>query len=218
MLPPTTHDLEVEILPGGPVHFLDRPERDIRSMPEKPMTVASDWEEPLPGYSGLWCCGLNESLAEALIERTNDPSDVRLREMTHDLERFSSSGRLAEWKAGRDLVCLRDATGTLLGVIWVAKKPMPERDDYFDPELVRRRGPRTTWAIRTYGVARGHGVAAGFSELALDRLLRNRPEGRSLWYQTKAENAAARALGQRLGFFEASGEAEGAVVGMRLAP
>lgn len=182
------------------------------------MVVASSEKEALPGYPGLWCGGLDEGLAELLIERTLDPHDRRLREMTHDLSRFSTSGRLAKWRPGRDLVCLQDAAGSLLGVIWVARKAMPERDDYFDPELIRWRGPRLTWAIRTYGVARGHGIATVFSEYALDRLLRNRPEGCSLWYQTKAENMAARALGERLGFFEASGEAGGTVVGVRFAP
>lgn len=181
------------------------------------MALTLGRDETLPGYPGLWCRELDDELADALIERTLDPRDVRLREMTRDLSRFSSSGRVAEWLPGRDLVCLQDAGRALLGVIWVARKAMPARDDYFDPELVRRRGPRTTWAIRTYGEARGHGVAVAFSEYALDRLLRERPEGPSLWYQTKAENAAARALGARLGFFEASGEAGGTVIGIRFA-
>lgn len=174
-------------------------------------------KEALPGYPGLLCCGLSEDLVTALVARTLDPADVRLREMTRDLSRFSSSGRLAEWRAGRDLVCLCDQVGSLLGVIWVAKKSMPERGDYFDPDLIRRRGPHTTWAIRTYGPTRGHGVATAFSEYALDRLLRDRPEGRSLWYQTKAANTAARALGERLSFSEVSGEAGGTVVGVRFA-
>ncbi|MET0304833.1 MAG: hypothetical protein ABW196_01220 [Solirubrobacterales bacterium] len=172
--------------------------------------------EPLPGYGGLWCGALDQTLAEALIERTLDPHDVRLREMTHDLERFSSSGQLAEWSPGRDLICLHDAAKSLLGVLWVAAKRMPERDDYFDPELMRR-GPRITLALRTYGVARGHGMALAFTEYGLDRLLRDRPEGRSLWYETKAVNTAARALAKRLGFSEASGEAGGTVVGVRFA-
>lgn len=170
----------------------------------------------LPGYPGLWCeSGLDETLAKKLIARTLDPRDVRLREMTHDLSRFSSSGRLAHWQAGRDLVCLQDGAGSLLGIIWVARKAMPTREDYVDPALVRRRGPRLTWAIRTYGSARGHGLAQAFSEHALDRLLHGRPEGRSLWYETKAANAAARSLGLSLGFIEASGEAGGTVVGIR---
>jgi GNAT superfamily N-acetyltransferase len=174
--------------------------------------------ETLPGHPDLRCCGLSEDLVESLIERTLDPADVRLREMTRDLSRFSSGGQLAEWRPGHDLVCLKDAAGELVGVIWVVRKEMPARSDYFDPQLIRERGPRLTWAIRTYGAARGHGIAYAFSEYALERLLRDRPEGRSLWYQTKAENSAARALGQRLGFFEASGDADGTVIGVRFSP
>jgi GNAT superfamily N-acetyltransferase len=169
----------------------------------------------LPGHPGLWCSGLDERLAEALIARTLDPSDVRLREMTHDLSRFSSAGELAQWRPGHDLVCLQDDAGTLLGVTWIAKKAMPARDDYFDPELMRR-GPRLTVAIRTYGEARGHGLAEAFVRHALERLLRDRPEGRSLWFQTKATNAAVRRLAWKMGFVEASGEEGGTVVGIRL--
>lgn len=171
----------------------------------------------LPGHPGLWCSSLDEQLAELLIERTLDPHDVRLREMTHDLSRFSSEGQLEQWRPGRDLVCLQDDGGSLLGVIWVAEKRMPERRDYFDPELIRRRGPRLTFAIRTYGAARGHGLAKAFSEYSLDRLFRDRPRPHGVWYQTKAANMAARHLGDTLGFFEASGEEGGTVVGVRLA-
>ncbi|HEU5142592.1 MAG TPA: hypothetical protein VFU04_05485 [Solirubrobacterales bacterium] len=170
---------------------------------------------PLPGHAGLWCSGLDDRLAEALIARTLDPSDVRLREMTHDLSRFSSAGQLERWQPGRDLICLQDGAGSLLGIVWVAAKAMPERDDYFDPELMRRRAPRLTLAVRTYGEARGHGLAEAFLGNALNRLLRDRPEGRSLWYETKAANAAVRKLGRNMGFFEASGEEGGTVIGVR---
>jgi len=174
-------------------------------------------ESMLPGYPGLWCSGLDERLAELLIARTLDRTDVRLREMTHDLSRFSSSRQLERWHPGRDLVCLQDGERSLLGVIWVAEKQIPERCDYVDPELIRRRAPHWTWAIRTYGIARGHGLAKSFSEYALERLLRDRPRPHALWYQTKASNAAARHLGSTLGFFEASGEEGGTVIGVRLA-
>lgn len=171
--------------------------------------------KPLSGHRGLWCRrGLDDDLAEQLIARTLDPDDVRLREMTHDLSRFSSNGRLARWRPGRDLVCLQDAADVLLGIVWVARKPMPERDDYFDPEQALH-GPPFTWAIRTYGEARGHGLAYAFSEHALDALLSDRPEGPAVWYETKAANTAARRLGATLGFSEVSGEADGTVVGVR---
>jgi GNAT superfamily N-acetyltransferase len=179
--------------------------------------IADTGKSVLPGHPGLWCSGLDERLAEQLIERTLDRDDRRLREMTHDLSRFSSGGQLERWRPGRDLVCLQDAAGSLLGVVWVAEKQLPERHDYFDPELVRRRGPRLTWAIRTYGEARGHGLAKSFSEYAHARLLRDRPRPHGLWYQTKATNTAARHLGITLGFFEASGEEGGTVIGIRLA-
>jgi hypothetical protein len=164
----------------------------------------------------LSCAELDEELAVALIERTLDPGDVRLREMTRDLGRFSSSGQLDRWKPGRDLICLQDDAGSLLGVLWVASKPLPERDDYLDPELLRQREPRLTCAIRTYGRARGRGLLTKrFAEHALEELLRRRSEPLSVWYETKAANTGARALGRQLGFFEASGEAGGTVVGVR---
>jgi hypothetical protein len=186
------------------------------SLAANDLGIGETGKEALPGHPGLWCSGLDERLAKQLIERTLDRDDVRLREMTHDLSRFSSSRQLERWRPGRDLVCLQDDAGSLLGVFWVAEKPMPERSDYLDPELVRQRGPRLTCAIRTYGPTRGHGLAKAFSEYSLERLLRDRPRPHGVWYETKAANVAARHLGISVGFFEASGEEGGAVVGMRL--
>jgi hypothetical protein len=173
-------------------------------------------KSPLPGFPGLWCSGLDEHLAGLLIERTLDRDDVRLREMTHDLSRFSSSGQLERWRPGRDLVCLQDGESSLLGVFWIAEKRMPERRDYHDPELIRRCGPRITVAIRTYGEARGHGLAKAFAVYSLTHLFRDRPRPHGAWYETKAANAAVRRLSDAVGFSEVSGEEGGTVVGMRI--
>jgi len=170
----------------------------------------------LSDHPGFHCCELDEELAEALIARTLDPADVRLREMTRDLTRFSSRGQLARWRPGRDLVCLRSDAGGLSGVFWVVDKPLPERNDYFEPDAMRERAPRLTCAIRTYGAARGRGLLTkAFAERALEELLRRRGGSPSIWYQTKAENLEARALGRQLGFFEASAEDDGTVIGVR---
>jgi hypothetical protein len=168
----------------------------------------------LVGYPGLRCVPLDDELADQLVTRTLDPADANLRDMTSDMKRFSSRERLDRWNRNRRLLCLVDPSRSLLGVVWVGRKPMPDRDDYFDPELIRLRGPQTTWAIRLYGSARRHGLAAAFSDQAL-AALSDRPGRLPLWYQTKSDNAAARALGDRLGFLEASGEADGTVVGVR---
>lgn len=171
----------------------------------------------LPGHPGFSCTELDEHLAEALIARTLDSSDLRLREMTRDLARFSSSGQLAEWRPGRDLICLEDEARSLLGIVWVTDKPLPERDDYFDLASLREQRPSVTGAIRTYGRARGRGVLTMiFAKYALEALLRRRPEPTSLWYETRAHNLGARALGRQLGFSEVSGEAGGRVVGVRI--
>lgn len=170
---------------------------------------------PVPGHPGFWCTELDESLAKSLIERTLDPEDVRLREMTRDLARFASSGRLEQWRPGRDLLCLVDDAGSLHGFGWLAEKPLPKRDDYFDPEQLRREDPRLTCAIRTYGETRGRGLLTkAFAECALDILLRRRTHG-PIWFETKARNAMARALGRQLGFAEVSGEEGGTVIGLR---
>lgn len=167
------------------------------------------------GFAGYRCRRLDEGLADALIARTLDPGDARLREMTRDLERFSSRGQLDQWRPGRDLLCLEDEEGSLQGVLWVADKPLPERDDWREPRRVREIAPRVTCAIRTYGAARGRGLLTrAFAETALAELLRSRG-ALAVWYQTKAANHGARALGRQLGFFEASGEAGGTVVGIR---
>ena len=174
---------------------------------------------PLPGHPGFSCSELDGRLARQLIERTLDSSDLRLREMTRDLARFSSQGQLTQWRPGRDLLCLTDDAGSLRGLIWIADKPLPERDDYFDLELMRRCNPRITVAIRTYGVVRGRGVLTkDFADFARGTLLRKHPEPGPVWFETKALNTAARALGKQTEFVEVSGEAGGTVVGVRFRP
>jgi hypothetical protein len=174
---------------------------------------------PLPGHPGFWCSDLDDDLARALIARTHNADDVTLREMTRDLARFASEERLAQWRPARDLVCLQDDAGSLLGFGWVVDKPLPERDDYFDPELVRECDPRLTCAIRTYGPARGRGLLTKHFAVYAGEVIFARREGRNdpIWFETKADNLAARALGRQLGFVEMSGEAGGTVVGIRFA-
>lgn len=171
---------------------------------------------PLPGHPGYWYGGLDDRLADALIERTLDADDVRLREMTRDLGRFATRGQLDRWLPGHDLLILQDGSGAFLGLFWVVDKPLPAREDYLNPALLRRLDPRITCAIRTYGVARGHGILTkAFAERALNRLLDRRGDPDAVWYETKSENLAARALGRQLGFIEVSGDADGRVVGVR---
>ena len=172
---------------------------------------------PLPGQPGFFCGELDHDLAESLVTRTLDSDDIRLREMTRDLTRFSSKDQLAAWRPGRDLLCLHDQAHSLLGLVWVADKPLPRRDDYFDAELLQRCNPRLTCAVRTYGTARGHGILTKeFTQYALGELLRRRAEHSTVWYETKSHNLAARALGRQLGFFEASGDSGQTVVGVRI--
>lgn len=188
-------------------------------MPPKEITGASvsAGGMPIPGHPGFWCTELDDELAGSLIERTLDSDDVRLREMTRDLARFSSQGELARWKPGRALLCLQDDRGTLLGIAWLADKPAPRRDDYLDAQMMREHDPRVTCAIRTYGAARGRGfLTQAFAKCALEELLRRRAEPTAIWYETKAGNGWARALARQMGFLEASGEAGGTVVGVRL--
>lgn len=184
-------------------------------MKQRPPHVPAE-ARPIPEHPGFWCAELNDDLAESLIERTLDREDVRLREMTRDLGRFSSMGQLEGWRPGRDLLCLQDDGGLLLGVVWVADKPLPQRDDYFESERLREQAPTLTCAIRTYGPARGRGLLTkAFAEHALEELLRRRGGSQPIWYQTKAQNQEARSLGHQLGFFEVSGEADGTVIGIR---
>lgn len=177
--------------------------------------VAEPASVPLPGHPGFWCCELDDELAQALIARTLDSSDVRLREMTRDLARFSNAGQLASWKPGRDLLCLVDDRRSLLGIQWIADKPLPRREDYSDPELLRDPAPGMTIAIRTYGPARGRGVLTkDFADFSRNKLLDRRGRPGAVWFETKAHNQAARALGKQAGFVEVSGEAGGTVVGV----
>lgn len=193
--------------------------RSIGAMIDQAESNVEPKSEPLPGHPGFWCSELDDRLAQLLIARTLDSSDLRLREMTRDLARFSSEGQLARWRPGRDLLCLADDEGSLLGLTWIADKPVPERDDYLDPELMRRCDPQITGAIRTYGVVRGRGVLTkDFADFSRRKLLRGHPAPGPVWFETKARNTAARALARQTGFVEVSGEAGGTVVGVRFRP
>jgi len=173
----------------------------------------------VPGHPGFFCCELDDELARALIARTLDSRDVRLREMTRDLDRFSSVGRLAAWRPGRDLHCLVDEGGSLVGLQWIADKPLPERDDYLDPPMLRRFDPRITVAIRAYGPVRGRGILTkDFGDFSRHILLDRRGWPGPVWFETKAHNRAARALAKQAGFVEVSGEEGGTVVGVLFDP
>jgi hypothetical protein len=191
--------------------------RNISSIPAPGASIPAPGSEPVGGHPGFRCAELNDRLVALLIERTHDPDDIRLREMTRDLARFSSEGNLAEWQPGRDLLCLEGEDGSLAGLAWIAEKPLPERDDYFDPGRLRELDPQLTCAIRTYGPARGRGLLTkAFAEHSTARLLRKRPKPVCIWYETKAANVWARALAKQMGFVEMSGDATGTVVGLRV--
>jgi len=170
----------------------------------------------LPSHPELRCAPLSDDLADMLVARTRNNADLHLRDMTSDLDRFSSSERIAEWRRARKVLCLLDRSASLIGIVWVGAKPLPRRNDYVDPRLMHRERAWTTFAIRLYDDARGKGLSFDFAEHALGILLADQ-RSQSLWYQTRADNLAARSLGERMGFFEASGEAGGTVVGVRFA-
>lgn len=171
---------------------------------------------PLPGHPDYHCSPLTDAVADKLVARTLDPADERLRAMTHDASRFSCREQIERWRRGaRETICLIDSRDDLAGIFWVTEKSPPERDDYFDPDLIRRHAPSITVAIRLYGSARGHGLAKAFIEHSLEVLLRHRVPPPSLWYETRANNIAIRVLATQLGFEEVSGDTCGTVIGMR---
>jgi len=85
--------------------------------------------------------------------------------------------------------------------------------------MLRRVEPRITVAIRTYGAARGRGaLTKDFADFSRDGLIHRRESPGPIWFETKARNSAARALGRQTKFVEVSGEAGGTVVGVRFRP
>jgi hypothetical protein len=190
----------------------------VETISDTPPVGVTQGSVPIPGHPGYWCGDLNERLAEALIARTLDAENAHLREMTRDLARFSSAGQLERWRPGRDMLCLQDENGTLAGVGWIADKPLPERDDYFDPERMLELNPRITCAVRTYGSTHGRGLLTkAFAEYSLEALLRRRQEEASpVWIEPKSANVAARALARQLGFEEVSRDASERVIGLRV--
>jgi hypothetical protein len=174
-----------------------------------------DGPTALPDHPGYWCNPLDDDYAEQLIERTLDRHDEQLRIMTRDHLRFSTHDQLEHWLRGdHSALCLQDVSGTLFGILWIGPKLMPVRDDYLDPRFSRGEGPDVTLAIRLYGAARGRHMSLAFAEHAIERLVACGSASNGLWFETRVENRATRALAAHYGFKEVSGESGGRVVGV----
>lgn len=126
--------------------------------------------------------GTTEKQIGQLINFAN--TDPEVRRFTSDPKRFRDRKAFDRWrKKGRVIYTLTDENDDLLGIIWLGKKEIPQRDftENFDPQDYK-----VTFGIRIYGAARGKGLARPFMAETFNHFS---PKG--VWLETSGENIAA---------------------------
>ena len=87
-------------------------------------------------------------------------NDSQIIRYTSDKKRFKNIKSFEKWSSkDRTIYTLVDKNGDLSGLIWFGKKSIPAKKFTKD---VESKDYGFTFAIRTYGAARGTGYAAGF--------------------------------------------------------
>lgn len=134
--------------------------------------------------------GIKYDQVDQLVEfaRTDDA----VRKNTSDPKRFANRESYMDWLGnGKKIYTLSDAQGDLKGLIWFGMKDMPTN------KVEGLRYP-FTFAIRTYGDARGNGFAGAFAEEAIEDFRGANDDG--IWLEVSADNEPAIKLDNRLGF------------------
>lgn len=127
--------------------------------------------------------GITEKQIEQLINFAN--TDPEVKKFTSDSKRFRDREAFDKWrKKDRVVYTLTDKSGDLLGILWFGKKEIPRKDFTlkFNPQDYK-----VTFGIRTYGKARGKGLARPFMLKAFNYF--SSKEG--VWLETSGDNIAA---------------------------
>jgi len=148
--------------------------------------------------------GVTQKQVLHLIELAG--SDTEVRAQTSDPKRFAGRSELERWLAKRRIIyTLTDDADELCGVAWFGEEKMPIRtpiEDY-NPEDYG-----VTFAIRTYGKARGKGVAGGLLSGAIkDVVTRDwygKLQNNGIWLETSDSNAPAKKLYEKTGWTRVS--------------
>ena len=140
--------------------------------------------------------GINDQEIDQLIQYAQ--SDETVRQFTSDASRFASRISFDEWrKEGTVFYTLNDAEGNLAGIIWFEPLPIPEFNLQENAPIINSNEYQITFAIRTYGSARGKGLSSPFTQKALEDF-----ERKGVWLATSADNYPAINSYKKSGFVE----------------
>lgn len=126
--------------------------------------------------------GITEKQINELIQFAN--TDPQVRKFTSDSKRFRDREAFDKWSSqGRTIYTLVSDQGNLCGILWFGKKDLPTRE--FTQEL-DPKDYTVTFGIRTYGDARGKGLAKPFMRDVFNHF--SPKEG--IWLETSGDNIA----------------------------
>lgn len=144
-----------------------------------------------------------EQISQLITFASKDPEIIR---WTSDPKRFANYKAYEKWlKKERVIYTLADQEGNLQGIIWFGEERLPEK------EYIREINPSDygiTFAIRTYGEARGKGIAKVFMNKALKKFLHSErykeTTANGIWLETSVENRSAVGLYEKGGWSQIS--------------
>jgi|GEM_PF-4203404 len=122
--------------------------------------------------------------------------DQAINRFTLDSQRFRNRQTYAKWlKKGRFPYTLSNQAGNLLGLIWFRQADFPPTSLLPQYQTLDPKKYQITFAVRTYGLARGRGIAKDFIQKTIS-LFQQSPQcllipGQGLWLTTSLHNLAA---------------------------
>jgi len=148
--------------------------------------------------------GITPKQARQLLNFSKNDSQI-IRH-TSDKKRFKNIKSFEKWSSkDRTIYTLVDKNGDLSGLIWFGKKSIPAKKFTKD---VESKDYGFTFAIRTYGMARGKGYAVGFMKKAYKLFTSSTPykmaKDKGVWLVTSYDNIPAIKIYKKFGFVDAT--------------
>lgn len=153
--------------------------------------------------------GITERQIDQLIQYAQ--IDQTVQKFTSDAKRFASRKTFDAWKRpDAQFYTLTDKEDNLMGIIWFEELPLPDYEaqkenqiNSFDPNHYH-----TTFAVRTYGNARGKGLSVPFTQKALEDI-RSKNQDSGIWLATSPDNIPAISSYKQTGFIEIGSRKDG---------
>jgi RimJ/RimL family protein N-acetyltransferase len=146
--------------------------------------------------------GITDTQIDQLIEYAQN--DETVKNFTSDAKRFASRETFNAWrKPDAQFYTLTDEGDNLMGIIWFEELELPEFIPT-NPSTTHHLPTtkfHTTFAIRTYGKARGKGLSVPFTLKALTDL-RSKIQDSGIWLATSPDNLPAVTAYKHVGFIE----------------